>query len=260
MALAVLLAGCAGKAEVPRPESQIRPEQATNFPTPTVADDQARARARTDLGIAYLRAGRYDIALEEGQLAIAHLSSHAPAHNLLALVFMALGKNDQAEAAFRQAIRFAPDNPEIANNYGWFLCQTGRIKESFTYFNQVLRNPLHRTPATVLHNMGICALMNNDDVAGEAFLFRALKLDPGMLRAYYLLADLDYRRGRFADARTWLKSLHERIQPTAETTWLALRIDRKLGDRKGEAAHHEILRGKFRDSPEHARLVRGEFD
>lgn len=259
-ALAAILAGCAGNAAAPKQEPLPNLEQATAFQAPVVADDQSRAKARTDLGIAYLRDGRYEIALEEAQKAISHASDYAPAHNLLALVHMALGQNEQADASFRRAIGLVPGNPEIANNYGWFLCQTGKVKASFTYFNQVLRNPLYKTPAKVLHNMGVCALLDKDDVAGESYLFRALKLDSNNLRAYYLLAEIEYRRGRFEDARSWLKKLHAKIEPTSETVWLSLRIDRKLGDRRSEAANMGILRGKFRDSPEYVQMMRGEFD
>lgn len=259
-ACAVILAGCAGKATAPQQEPLPNLEQATAPQGPIVADDLSRAKARTDLGIAYLRDGRYEIALEEGQKAISHKSDHAPAHNLLALVHMALGQNEQADASFRRAIGLAPGNPEIANNYGWFLCQTGKVKESFTYFNQVLRNPLYRTPAKALHNMGVCALINKDDVAGESYLFRALKMDPNNLRAYFLLAEIEYRRGQYQEGREWLKKLHGKMEPSAETIWLSLRIDRKLGDRKSEAANMGVLRGKFRDSPEYVQMMRGEFD
>lgn len=260
IAFAALAAGCAGNAAAPKQEPVPNLEQATSTSPPVVADARERAKAHTDLGIAYLRDGQYEIALSEAQIALDALASYAPAHNLKGLIHMVLGQNAQAEAAFRQAISLAPDNPETANNFGWFLCQTGKIKESFTYFNQVVRNPLYKTPAKVLHNMGVCALMDKDDVAGESYLFRALKLDPDNLRAYYLLADIEYRRGNFRDARDWLKKLHGKMEPTAETTWLNLRIDRKLGDRRGEAANMAILRNKFRDSPEYVLMMRGEFD
>jgi len=260
MAVAAFVTGCAGNAAAPKQEPLSNLEQVTALQAPVVADELSRAKVRTDLGIAYLRDGSYEIALEEGQKAISHMRSYAPAHNLIALVHMAIGQNTQAESAFLQAISLAPGNPEIANNYGWFLCQTGKVKESFAYFNQVLRNPLYKTPAKVLHNMGVCALLDKDDVAGESYLFRALKLDPNNLRAYYLLADIEYRRGHFAEARDWLKKLHGKIEPTSETVWLSLRIDRKLGDRRSEAANTGILRSKFRDSPEYVLMMRGEYD
>jgi type IV pilus assembly protein PilF len=261
VALGVLfLAGCSGNPAAPKQEQLPNLEQSTASQAPFVADDQTRAKARTDLGLAYLRDGRYEIALDEAQTALSITESYAPAHNLMALVRMGLGQNDQADASFRQAVRLAPNNPEYANNYGWFLCQTGKIKESFGLFNRALNNPLYKSPALALHNMGVCALMNKDDIAGESYLFRALKLDPNNPRAYYLLAEVEYRRKRYDDAREWLKKLHAKIEPTAETLWLSLRIDRKLGDRRSEAVSTGALRGKFRDSPEYILMMRGEFD
>jgi type IV pilus assembly protein PilF len=260
LGLSAILAGCAGTTVSSKPEPLPNLEQSTASAPPVAADPLERARVHTDLGLAYLRDGQYDVALSEAKIALDSHDGYAPAYNLKALVHMALRQNREAESAFHQALALAPDNPEISNNYGWFLCQTGKIKESYAHFNKALRNPLYKTPATAMHNMGVCALLDKDDVTAESYLFRALKLDPNDLRAYYLLADIDYRRGRYEDAREWLRKLHERIEPTAETVWLALRIDRKLGDRKSEAANMGTLRGKFRDSPEYQLMMRGAFD
>lgn len=258
--LAAALSGCAGTANAPRQEPQPNLEQKASIQLPVVADARERAKVHTDLGIAYLRDRNFEVALSEVQIAVEMHDGYAPAHNLKGLIHMALGQNEEADAAFRRAIALASSNPEFNNNYGWFLCQTGKVKESFAYFNQVLRNPLYKTPQTVLHNMGVCAILDKDDVSGESYLFRSLKLDPNNLRAYYLLADIGYRNRRYDDARDWLKQLHAKMEPTAETAWLALRIERKLGDREGEARFTGILRRKFRDASEYQLLQRGEFD
>lgn len=256
----LFMAGCAGTATSPKSESLLDLEQSTASGAPVAADPLERAKVHTDLGTAYLGDRQYEIALSEAKIAIESHDGFAPAYNLKGLVHMALGQNQEAETAFRQALALAPDNPEINNSYGWFLCQTGRIKESYAHFNKALRNPLFKTPASALNNMGVCALLDKDDVTAESYLFRAIKLDPQNLRAYYLLADIDYRRGRYQDAREWLRKLHEKIEPTAETVWLSLRIDRKLGDRRSEAANMGILRSKFRDAPEYQLMMRGAFD
>lgn len=256
-----LTAGCAGSgnnnAGNPRPEKTAEPKPAQ---PPIVADGPQRARVHTDLGIAYLRDGKYEVALSEAQIAIDASDSYAPAYNLLGLINMALRQNEQAEANLRRAASLAPNNPEINNNLGWFLCQNGKIKESFAYFNLALKNPLYQTPAKALHNMGVCAIMDKDDASGEAYLFRALKMDSNNLRAYYLLADIDYRKARYIEAREWLRQLHAKMEPTAETAWLALRVDRKMGNRDGETRNAGILSRKYRDSPEYQLLSRGEFD
>ena len=47
---------------------------------------------------------------------------------------------------------------------------------------------------------------------------------------------------------------------TAEVLWLALRIERRLGDRAAEASLANQLRRRFPASPEFAAFQRGAFD
>lgn len=257
-----LLAGCAGKAarqDGGPPAGVSAVEQSVSTQTATT-DVRQRAKVHTELGLIYLQDNRPSVALEEAKIALDAESSYAPAYNLLGLVYMQLRQNDLAESNFQRALSLASGDPEINTNYGWFLCQTGRVNESFAYFNLALRNPLYQTPAIALSNAGVCYMMNKDDLNGESYLFRSLKLDPSNLRAYYLLADISYRAKRYDDARDWMKQLHAKTEPTSETAWLALKIDRKLGNREGEANNTAILRRNFRDTIEYQQMLRGEFD
>lgn len=257
--IAIVVAGCAAKGAGGTAGGAKAVEPAMSSQT-AATDERQRAKVHTELGQMYLRDRRFEVALEEAKTAIETDSSYAPAFDLLGLIYLTLRQNDQAETNFQQALRLAPNDPEINNDFGWFLCQTGKIKDSFAYFSLALRNPLFQSPAKALANAGVCALMDKDDVNGESYLFRALKLDPNNMRAYYLLADIGYRNRRYDDARDWLKQLHAKMEPTAETAWLALRIDRKLGDRDGEARYVGLLRRKFRDAPEYQQMLRGEYD
>lgn len=253
--IALVLSGCAGRShtEATSVEQSVSRQTSTN-------EVRLRAKVHTELGSLYLQDGRHDVALEEARIALETESGYAPAHNLMGLIYMTLRKNELAEESFRRALRLAANDPEINNNYGWFLCQTDRIEESFTHFQVAIDNPLYQTPGKVLTNAGVCAMMNKDDRKGTAFLLRAIRLDRANLRALYLLADIGYRENRLTDARQWIKDLHTKLEPTAESAWLALRIERKLGDRESEARFTGILRRKYRDSPEYQKLSHGEFD
>lgn len=258
----VLMAGCNSnltRQDSGPPADVSAVEQSVSTQTETT-DVRKRAKVHTELGMFYLKDNRPNVALEEARIALDADSSYAPAYNLRGLIYMVLGQNELAESNFRQALNLASGDPEINNDYGWFLCQTGKVKESFAYFNLALRNPLYQTPAIALSNAGVCYMMNKDDLNGESYLFRSLKLDPSNLRAYYLLGDISYRAKRYEDARDWLKQLHTKIEPTSETAWLALKIDRKLGNRDGEANNTAILRRKYRDTAEYQQMLRGEFD
>lgn len=253
--LAAWLAGCASNTAT-RADNV---EQAVVRQTET-NEVRQRAKVHAELGALYLQDGRPEVALEEARKSLDADSSYAPAHSLTGLIYMSLRKSDLAEASLRRALQLAPGDPEINNNYGWFLCQSNRIKDSYAYFQTALGNPLYLTPAKALTNIGICALMEKDDRKAEEYLLRSIRADRSNLRAYYLLADINYRTKRYDDARQWLSDLHKKMEPTSESAWLALRVDRLLGDREGEARYIGILRRKYRDSPEYQKLSRGEFD
>lgn len=224
------------------------------------SDARQRAKVHAELGRLYLQEGRFEVALDEARVAIEADSSYAPAHNLRGLVFMALRKNELAEESFRRALDQARNDPEINNDFGWFLCETGREKLSLDYFQVAIDNPLYGTPLRPLTNAGICHLRLKADREAEAYFLRVLRLDRKHVTALYWLADIAYRGNRLADAQLRLKDLHVAIEPVARTAWLALRLARKLGDREEEARLTGLMRRKFRDSPEYQMLSRGEFD
>ncbi len=254
LAAAVTISGCGtpvrNRSEAEEPASQ----QAA------VGAARNRAKVHTELGSAYLGDGRLAVALEEGRLALEADSTYAPAYNLLGLVHMYLQENRVAEENFEQALRYSPDDAEISNNYGWFLCQTGQEKRSIAYFQTAIKNPLYATPAKPNANAGICSLRMKDDKAAEAFLRRALQADPNNATVHYWLADILYRHDRVGEARVHLAEIHRLAEPDAATLWLALRVERKLGDREAEARYASQLRRKFAGSPEYQKLLQGQFE
>jgi type IV pilus assembly protein PilF len=173
---------------------------------------------------------------------------------------MSLNEPRLAEENFDKALRLAPRDPEISNNYGWFLCQTKRERESLAYFNAAIRNPLYATPTKPNTNAGICAMRLKDDKAAEAYFLEALRSSPDNTQAMYWLGELTYRQGRYPEAKQWVAGIDKLQEPTAEQNWLALRIERKLGNREAEARLAADLRKRFANSPEYRQLLQGQYE
>jgi type IV pilus assembly protein PilF len=49
-------------------------------------------------------------------------------------------------------------------------------------------------------------------------------------------------------------------EPTAESLWLGIRIERRLGDRQAETTLANQLRRRYAGSSEYKLLQRGEYD
>jgi len=74
------------------------------------------------------------------------------------------------------------------------------------------------------------------------------------------MAEIAYRNGRPMEARQWLADLEKIADLSANATWLALRAERKLGNRDGESRHAAQLRRKYPSSTETRKLLLGEYE
>ena len=253
MTLMALLAACS----TPQPEG---PKVESSTMTGGTHDPRNRARVRTELAALYYQRGNMNVALEELRLAVEADSSYATAHGMFGLVYMELKENTLAQASFERALGLAPEDPDINHNYGWFLCQTGREPAATEYFDRALRNPLYATPARTHTAAGTCALRRGDLKSADASLQKALAIDPNQPAALLQLAQVRYRQGRFDEARKLLARYTNLVEPTAESLWLALRVERRLGQRTTELSYANQLRRRFPASREAQALQRGQYD
>lgn len=219
-----------------------------------------RARIHTELATMYYARGNMSVALEELRTAVAADPTYATAHGVFGLVYKELRENTLAEESFRRALGHAPGDPDINHNYGWFLCQIGRESEAKPYFLRALDNPLYATPARTFAAAGICALRSGELAVAEDNLQRALRLDPNLPIALLQFAQLRYTQGRYDEARRLLTQHAAVARPSAESLWLALRVERRLGARAAEQSYAIQLRRRFPNSPEFQQLQRGIYE
>jgi len=248
----VALAGCAGQsAEPPHDTGTIIGE---------VGDPRNRAKLHTELASMYFSNGNLGVALEELRAATAADANYAPAHGMYGLVYMQMKDRSRAEASFERALRLAPNDADINHNYGWFLCQSGREPESVKYFLQAIRNPLYPTPWRSYSAAGVCSMKLKQFKDAEAFFERALRFEPDEPASLVGLGLIRYQQGNIGEARKLVSRHNKVVTPTSESLWLALRIERRLGERMQEQAFANQLRRRYPESPEYQALQRGQFD
>lgn len=219
-----------------------------------------RARAFTELASAYYARGQYKVALDELRKAITAETRYGPAYNVYGLIYMELAEDKLAEENFRRAIELDRNDSEARNNFGLFLCTRGRHDEGLDQFANALRNPLYPFPERAMANAGLCAERKGDLALAEANLLKALKLQPDNANTVIRLAGLNFRQGRLLEAQRLLGRHAELAPPTAESLWLGVRLERRLGDRAQEAAYGLQLRKRFPDSDEARRLLAGQYE
>ena len=232
----------------------------------TLSDQTAsekRAQIRLQLAVGYYQERKYEIALDEVKQAIAADPDDADAYGVRALIYTAMNENRLADENYRHALRLAPRNPDLSNNYGLFLCDAGgKPAEAMGYFDAALKNPNYATPVKAMVNAGNCSLKMKNVDAAERYLLDALRYDPdlpatsaGLARVYFERRDVT-RAGFFINRLTETAKLDTL---SADVLWLAIRVKHMLGDRTTEASLAAQLRKRFPGSPEYAAFERGAF-
>ena len=244
------------------PSTTIIPGASNESSQPAPVDPKYRAKVHTELAAAYYQAGNMAVALEETRIAIESDSDYYQAYSVRGLVHAHLKENAKAEEDFRKALKIAPKNPEVNNNYGWFLCDTGQARQSISYFLNALKDPLYDTPDVAYFNAGACAVKAGDLDGALGYLLNSLRLARGPAPGTrYQLANLFYLRGNLDEAKIYLNEAMKAMDnPSAEALWLGVRLERKLGNKAGEGNYAAQLRSRHPTSLEYQAFLKGNFE
>jgi type IV pilus assembly protein PilF len=219
-----------------------------------------RARIRLELAVGYYNDGKTTIALDELKQSIIADPSLLEAHNLRGLIYMRLNDAALAEESFRKALQIDPQAASVAHNYGWLLCQQGRMPEAFRLFQGAIANPGYVDKAKSLMALGVCQSKAGQTLDAEASLQKAFELDASNPVIGYNLALTLYQRGEFARALFYVRRINNGEFANAESLWLGIRIERKLGNTEAASQLGIQLKKRFPQSNEASLNDRAAFN
>jgi type IV pilus assembly protein PilF len=253
--VAALAAGCAQTTQT----SATSGNEARGAPEP--ADADRRARTRLELATLYYGRGQHEVALQEIALALAARPELGAAYNLRGLVYAAMGDDALADQNFERALALNPRDADALHNRAWFLCQRNRLAEADRLFDQALAQPQYRDATRSLMAQGVCLARAGRLPEAETKLVRAYEMDPGNPTTALNLAEVLYRRAEYERARFYIRRVNnvEEIS-NAQSLWLAVRIENRMGNRGGVDAFGRQLRNRFPQSAEALAYDRGRFD
>jgi len=183
------------------------------------------------LGLAYMNQGELERAKDKLDRALAQDPGSADVHSARATLFARLNQKDKADEEFRAALRLAPHDPRMVNNYAVYLCQNGRYDEGVKRFLEAAHNALYPTPEAAYTNAGVCLRAAKRDDEARVNFTRALQLKPNFAEAQFQLANLQFEHGEFAPARAGIDSFIGTYNATADLLLLGVRVARAQGDR-----------------------------
>ena len=246
-----LLTGCNhkdGYDENIKP-SEIRESQITN----------EIALTNLNLGIAYLKEGDYNKALEKLKKSLSADSDYGPTYNVLGLLYQLLGDNNKAEENFKRALAINNVDSSTLNNYGNFLCKQGRLEEAERSFLRAAENPLYEAPEIAITNAGQCLYVNNQIENSKKYYRQALQLNPRIPQALLKMSEMSFEEKNYLSARAYLQRYQENIPHNAKTLLLGIQIEKKLGDKDAVSSYELLLKNSFPDSDELASLEKNDI-
>ncbi len=194
------------------------------------ADSQSAANYNAQLGVKYLQAGRLKLASDKLEKALKQDSESSSVNHYYALLQQKLGDNKAARKHFKKAVRLDHKDPDLLNNYGSHLCQTGHYLKAIEHFDLAAQSPFYTTPEFAYTNSGICLRKMRDDSGAEMYFRKALKKNTDFGSALFQMAKLNYDQGNFAKAQAFLLRYDEKNQPALESLALCTRINTSLGE------------------------------
>ncbi len=209
------------------------------------ASTDERAQVQLQLGVRYLEMGMLTEAREKLLNAERYDSQNAEVQDALAVLSERLGQREDADHHYRRAIELNPQSYSSKNNYGRFLCETGRFDEGFKLLQEALDNPLNNRKWYAQTNIGLCYLKQGQtDLAEQAFR-HALQYQPDYAPALQQMQKISYQNGRYMSARAFLQRYLAVAEHTPETLWVGWQTERALGNQAMAEKYRNQLLTRF---------------
>ena len=254
--LLAALQACAGG-----PGSQGAGAQAKDQATDSDETElRRRARLRLELALGYFDQGQTRVALDEVKQSLQQDPQYTEAYNLRGLIYMRLNDNRLAEESFRQAMAVNAHDGNTLHNFAWLQCQQGKYASANELFVQALKAPNYTNPAKTAMAQGICQIRAGQLPEAEASLLRAYALDPGNPITGYHLASLLFKRGDLTRAQFYIRRVNNGDFANAESLWLGIKVERKLGSLDAMRQLVDQLNKRFAQSRELQLYEKGSFD
>lgn len=223
-----------------------------------VGTDQ-QARTRMSLGLTYLQRGENDQAIFNLEKAKDLAPDMPEIWNALAYYYQQVDEVDLAEEAYRTALRKDDNNADTYNNFGAFLCQHGKYKESEELLLAAVKRPGYMRVADSYENLAYCALDQKDFAKYKQYLLSAVKHSSSRQTAVYNLASLEYAMGNMAEAKKWQTRLQNLGQVSAAASLLRYLIAYRTGDAAEQQIAEKFLVSVYPTSKETGMVLAGDF-
>ncbi|RXJ73176.1 type IV pilus biogenesis/stability protein PilW [Veronia nyctiphanis] len=231
----------------------------TEEKSPSGSDTIQKAESRIALGLGYLKAGQWQSARRNIELAVQYAPKYYRSLMSYAYLLEEMDELDAAEKQYKKALRYSPKNGDVQNNYGVFLCRLERYDEAQAAFANAIAQPYYYKTSGSYENAALCALKFGDmQLARESFE-KALSHEPNRPLSTLQLAKLELEDGEYNEARSRLFYFHKRYGYRADSLYLLIKLESAQGHNMEVARYAEVLAGQYPESKEYRLYLANEY-
>ena len=210
--------------------------------TQNVTEQKTQAEAIRNLGEAYLREGKYRVALKHLKKAEEVYPSDHILQDDLGLAYLYLKDPDQAISHFKKALELKDDYTPARNNLGNAYAEKKEWDKAIEQYKIVTSDLLYGTPQNPLSNLGFVYYELQEYGLSAQYFLKALDIKPDFVRALYGLAKTYVAMDRVPDAIAKLEKAVG-ISPDSDVLYFELARAYALnGDyTKAMSAYHKVV-------------------
>lgn len=220
----------------------------TTSNVPPEGDDKAAAQQYYQLGARYYKNGKYKLARDRLERAVELDPGLAIAHSVLALTYEQLDNSRLAAEHHQKAVRAAPSDHVVRNAYAVWLCGEKRYDDARSQFERAAASPENDDAEVTLTNAGVCMANAGDLERAEHYLRQALAENPTYGEALIQASVLMYKKEEYLQARAFLQRYLSANRATPEVLYLAVQIEKSLGDDRAQTNYENQLLREFPNS------------
>lgn len=187
-----------------------------------------QADARIALGLGYLERGHYVKAGQSLSKAIEYQPNYYRAQLALARYLNTVNEIDKASLLYKQALSDNPNNGDVLNNYGTFLCQHGHFQQAEALFLQAIQSPNYYDVADSYENAALCEMKSGRLFKAKDYFLRSLQHQPDRRYALLYMAEFDIKESNYDQAKKKLALYEQKYGKTKPWRRLQQRLDQQI--------------------------------
>lgn len=208
------------------------------------------AEINVQLAVGYIQRKQYQPARDKLEKAIEQNPENLQAYKTLAYLYALLGLDKEAIEKYEEALDLKPDDPDLLNSYGAFLCSIGKLDDAQEKLKKAYSNPFYDSIYLAQSNAGSCLLKQGEYKQAEALLRQSLREQPKLPGSLISMADIGIKTERYLMARAYIQRYHAVKPPSPESLWIQIQAEKALGAQDHYMRYARQLINDFPDSDE----------